>query len=640
MAGALLLVTGCVEDAPPKQTPADRNEMTGIATGGVTAGPGESVYEASVRGTTGRLRTSSSSARSSQYAVSLTDLTGPYALSALVMDVNQGVRVYGVATARGRANLTPLTTLLVAQLYGQDPAAVFQGFGPGGSTDAARITTAGLAEAQGRLTAFIQEELEIAIPAAAGNFVTAPFSPVAGDPMYDSITAIFDRLEDLRITPEQFTSSVAQASRLCLTEHVTIADAGTTLEFCPKAKSATPADDDEDRLDYEYVDRHGNTLTVAVDGDTVLSARYDDEAGSAYLCEGAACAAIALDEAAGDLTRPMHFGNLALTGASGSVNINGTLTGPIPGVALPVLPCDTNRFFVVLPDRSVVAACVDPDQYGFGIGAYLGDFQGVGPSRVQYQYGVPDYIDPTRPKVTVVTDANDAVLAVQFVDFEPDTYTPRRIYGCRLETCNGITLGDVTENVDVLGAPILIRTVAFQNTLLAGYDEEGNETGDRVELIASLNTAYFDWVANGYMDPIEFPPPGICGSGDVAIAGDADGTAFDLCLTSTGSAFELPNRDILLAAGDSGTDSLRLLLRDGAIAQATVSIRNQRLDFICNGGSGCDGITVSAPGDDGRRTLQFDSPILYEALLDRITGTRSMSLDGGSVTFDAQVPGP
>src|SRR5688500_18582278 len=71
MAGALLLVAGCVEDAPRKQTSADRNEMTGIATGGVTAGPGESVFEASVRGTAGRLRTSSSSAPSSQYAVSL-----------------------------------------------------------------------------------------------------------------------------------------------------------------------------------------------------------------------------------------------------------------------------------------------------------------------------------------------------------------------------------------------------------------------------------------------------------------------------------------------------------------------------------------------------------------------------------------
>lgn len=640
MAGALLLATGCVEDAPPKQTPTGRVEMTGTATGGITAGPGESVYEVSARGTAGRLRTSASSVPSLQYAVSLTDLAGPYALSALVQDENQAVRVYTVATSQGRANLTPLTSLLVAQLYGQDPAAAFQGFGPAGSTDATRITSANLAGAQARLTAFVQEELGIDIPATTGDFVTAPFVPVAGDPMYDAIAAVFGRLAELDITPEQFTASVAQASRLCLTESADITIADGTTPFCPQTKSATAADDDADRFDYVYVDRHGNTLTVTVDGDSVLSVRYDHEAGVAYACENTACGAISLDEMTGDLTRPMHFGNLVLYGDGGNARIDGTLTGAIPGVTLPVLPCDDNRFFVVSTDRSVVAACVDPDQYGFGIGAYLGDFLGLAPSRVRYEYALNDGSDPTRPKVSVVTDANDAVLAVQFVDFEPDEYSPRRIYGCRLAACNGITLGEVTENADLLYPPIQIRTITFQDTVLTGHDEDGVDTGDSVSLTASLNTAYYDWVTGGHIMPIEFPPDGSCGSGNLPVAGNADGTTFDLCLTPDGPALEQPSGDVLLTAGRFDTDSLRVLLRGEQIVQATVSIRNQPLGFICNGAADCAGITVSAPDSDGLRTLQFDGAVLYEALLDRIAGTRSLRLEGGPVTFDALVPAP
>lgn len=640
LAGALLLASGCVEDKPPRQTTTPRVEMTGTVTAGFAMSPAAAVVEASARGSVGRLRTAFTSRSSLQYAVSLVDLDPPYALTALVQDGDSGARGYTVAVTQGTANITPLTTLLVAQLYGQDPATVFQGFTPGGGAEPARVSTASLQEAQARLRAFVQEELDLVIPATVGDFVTASFQPVAGDTMYDSITSLLARLEELDLTLPEFTTTVAQAARQCITERVQVTGAGAAAEFCPASKSATPADDDADLISYVFTDRHGNELGVLVDGDAVLSARFAAVGAPEYLCAGAQCTAITLGAPAGDLTRPISFGNLVLSGDAGTLTVNGSLTGAIPGVVLPVLPCDSNRFFVVLEDRSVVASCVDPDQYGFGIGAYLGDFQGAAPSRVQFHYGALEENDATRPQVSLVTDANDAVLAVRFVDYEPGTYTPRREFVCRLDACNGVSLGDVTENSDALGVPILIRTVTFQNTVLTGVDEDGNPTGGSVELIAALNTAWLDWVEHGFVEPIVFPSAGSCAPGAVEVGASADGTDAALCLTQTGSALALANGDVQLVAGDSSTDRLQVLLRGGEIVHATASFSNRPLVFICNGSSDCDGIAISPPDGDGRRTLQFDSAILYESLIGRLAGTRSLSLGGGPVTFDAEIPWP
>jgi hypothetical protein len=49
---------------------------------------------------------------------------------------------------------------------------------------------------------------------------------------------------------------------------------------------------------------------------------------------------------------------------------------------------------------------------------------------------------------------------------------------------------------------------------------------------------------------------------------------------------------------------------------------------------------IPPPDGDGRRTLQFDNAIVYESLIGRLSGTRSLSIAGGPVTFDAEIPWP
>lgn len=633
---AALALAGC-EKAPPGQGPLPRVEMTGVATAGPATGANTYVVEASARGSDGRPRTAVGSREAQRYAVSLTDLAGPYVLTALLHGSEQDARLYSLALEQGTANITPLTTLLLAQLYGQDPAAVFQSFGPGGA-DPARITAANLQEAEQQLRTLLAEELGITLPGNLGNLITAPFQPAAGDPVYDSIAAIAAALESRNLTLGEFTIEMAQAARLCRIESVTITQGGRTSSFCPLTKSATPDDDDAAHIEYLYVDRKGNTLGVVVDGDAVTSASYQNAAGDSWLCAGAACADLMLEAPEEDGSRPMQFDALTLGRDEGTITIDGRLTGAIPGVALPVLSCDSNFYFVIFAD-SAMGSCANADPYGFGMSALLGNLSGVEPYRVQYDFDSLDG-DPARPRLSVLTDANDAVLAVQFFDYEPDTYTPRRTFACRLVDCNGVTLGEVTVNTDILGPepPILIRTVTLQNTVLKGYDAEGNETGETATLRASVNTAYFDFVAGFYQPPIEYPPPGSCDPANAAIAAAAGATGFDLCLTPTGTALEQLNGDVVLVAGNSMSDGLRVVLRDGAVIEARIRIYNQPLDFLCR--NDCAGIEVAAPDADGLRTLDFDGAVLHETFLDVLSGPRSLRLDGGTVVFDAQIPWP
>ncbi|MEJ0098452.1 MAG: hypothetical protein WDO12_01360 [Pseudomonadota bacterium] len=633
----MLILAGCGENAPPDQSPLPRVEMTGIATGGPATGANEFVPEVSAKGSAGRPRTALNGNGSRSYAVSLTDLTGPYALTARVQGADGDAREYSVALAQGFANITPLTTLLVAQLYGQDPAAMFQTFGPGGA-DPARITAANLQQARSKLVMYLHDELAIDVPENLGDFISSPFQAAAGDPMFDTITALSTRLDSLDSSLPELAGQVAQAARLCLVEQVTVTSGSTSSDFCPQSKSATPADEDSTHLDYLFTDRHGNTLAVTVDGDTVTSATYE-AAGKSYGCAGSACHAITLDATAADLTRPMHFNNLGLTGTSGVVQINGLLTGAIPGVVLPVLPCDANNYFMVFADRSVVGICANPDIYGLGMTALLGNQQGVAPSRVQYDFDSLD-ANPNRPRLSVLTDANDALLALQFIDYDEDTYTPRRTFACKLADCNGVTLGPVTVNTDILGSdpPILIRTITLQNTALKGYDQDGNETGETATLTASLNTADFDWVAAFFNPPIEYPPAGSCPSQYQTIVATADSTDVELCLTQGGPALVQTNGDVVLAAGNSETDSLRVVLRAGIVIQAVISIHNQPIGFVCR--NDCAGINVSAPDTNGLRTLHFDSALLHEGFLDQLTGIRTLRVNGGTLVFEAQIPQP
>src|SRR5688572_19977613 len=130
IATAFALLAGCGEDGPPQQSAVTTPTLSGTAAydDRVTAGP------VTAKGTAGLPRTASNSSGTNRYSVDLSQLTGPYALRWIGSDRNdQQVMLYSVATQAGVANVTPLTTLLFAQLMGQDPTAAYAAFGANGA---------------------------------------------------------------------------------------------------------------------------------------------------------------------------------------------------------------------------------------------------------------------------------------------------------------------------------------------------------------------------------------------------------------------------------------------------------------------------------------------------------------------------
>lgn len=159
-------------------------------------------------------------------------------------------------------------------------------------------------------------------------------------------------------------------------------------------------------------------MTTKVRGDAVLSGAYVTVAGTSYTCEGAACGAIELGLPAEDLTRPLTVTNADLPGSTTRAVLNGTLVGAIPGVALPVLPCDNNKYYVILADRTVIGDCVDAFD-PLGLGGTIVSPRGAEPSRAVYLYGNSGSTNPRRPQLEVVTDANDSLVSSGELVFPP-----------------------------------------------------------------------------------------------------------------------------------------------------------------------------------------------------------------------------
>ena len=626
------LLVACGGGGAPSQEAVVRNEMVGSIFGLATAGSGEQLSDPVARGAAGLQRTAAQPPLQHTYAVSLTDLTGPYALRARTALGPLAETHFSLAVQRGVANITPLSTLLVAQLYGQDPAAVFDGFGAGGATDTSRVDADTLAQAQAGVAAFVLDTLGVDLALGDINVITTPFEGNAAQAMTRAMAGIHTALQQRGQTWAGFTQALAQAARLCLVERLALTRNRQTGDFCPQTKRAVPRAGDPSVIDHTFVDRHGQTLRLATRAEAVLAIHFEARDGSIARCEVGACAALALGPAQPDLTRLLQFKALTLAGPEGATTLEGSLHSAVPGVELPVLPCDSNLFYVVLPDASVAASCVDPDPGGFGLGGTLSSLTGVAPSRASYVFALTDTTDPTRPQVSVTTDANDAVLAVEFIDFDPDGFTPRRRFVCQGAGCNGVTLGPVTTNTDVFGEdlPVLIRSVEFRDTRLAGYAVNGDPTGTEATLKASLTTAYL----NDF--EITYPPSAACPDDTQPVTVTAEGGAFDTCVPRSAQASLADDGvDVELSLGRFDTATLVLTLRDGLLWRARLSI-DLVGSFQCD--AGCPGLQLSAPDAQGRRQLAITSAALHERLYGPVSGPRSLVLDAPSWPFEVMGP--
>lgn len=611
--------SGVEAPAPPA-----RSELTGTVTPGyveqvdTTAGPvPRGSVTVSVRGSAGIMRTSDSfgAGPAQQHRTGLAELSPPYMLSSPLID---GSFLTSVATGSGQANVTSLTTLLTAQLLGADPHTSFLGYGAESTVLISRITDTQIAEAQAKVTAYLEGTLGVTVRSGTASFITSPFAAVAGDPMYDTLVALHEHLVAAGSTLTALSQTLADEARLCLTEKISITSNGQASDFCPKTKAGEPETDDASVLRHVFTNSRGDTLTVRLRGDTVLSVSLQDTAGAADTCQAAACRGVTLGTPASDLSRTIAFSQTAL----GGVALNGNLTLPVPGVSIPVLPCDNNHYALVLPDRSVAAACVDTDD-PIGVGGVLGGAAGL--PRIGFSLGGALQVYAVDGQVTRITFLQPYQAADGSGPF---------FFECQAEGCAGAVFGPATVNTD-LGVDLTLRDLTLTGVSLKALNPDGSAaTGVAPATLQGVFTTIT------YIDPTELsPPPNDCvGTTDRFIAQpDYRPEAVAIC-PLPGDKRTVPEEDGGLSISVIGSvplgssPLLYLSAREGEILQIRLFASG---DFTC---SPCTQVTLGPPNALGERVVTFKGTRLEEVGPAGLPGDHAMTLTGSFIAPAPDAP--
>ncbi len=625
-----LTLAGCggEESDVPEQPAPVRIEATGTVTDGVQA---QSQMIAG-KGAAGIPRTARTSA-SGEYTLSLTDLSGPFLFSNTLSPAGNPdlVVLTTVATRAGVANLTPLTTLLTAQLLGLTPGDAIVSFNDSASVDPARITEASIRAAQTEVTSYLQDAYGIQVKSGTASFIDSAFAPTAGDAMYDTIQALNARLAANGSTLNALAEQVATGARACFTEELSLVVNGRQKKFCPVFKSALP-ETDTTILDYVFRNISNESITLRVRGDSVLSGEYTATDGAAFTCDGPACGSISLGATADDETRPISFANAALAGTAGVAQATGTLAGAVPGITLPTLPCVNNRFFVIFEDRSVTGDCVDAND-PLNIGGTFGGV--VGPGREGYTFANSATTLPEYPRFEIVLDYSTpepTVASVFYVDNDPDTGGIRNRYVCQTATCNGATVGPITVNTGA-GFPIEVVPFTLDGTVLTGLNEDGSATGATVTVRASLVAL---------RDPsqvVMYPHLTDCAPEADAIAARTADAEFNLCVPQNDidngflyrASTDLGNGDIQLAMGSDTGDQIIVNLHNDVLVEALVGLASTGEQFRCS--TDCVGVTVSAADGAGQRTVSFANSALRRIQSFPLPGDRTLTLSSGGLVI-------
>jgi hypothetical protein len=341
---ALQACGGSAGDAEPPAPSQALPTLSGRVMDGSTA-TDVAGLQVTIKGNVGRARTAEgrlAATDGSDYLASLDQLSGPYLLTDSAASSFFGL--YSVATGPGTANLTPLTTLLVAQLLGAEPGAVYATLGTNGGFTAA--DDASIAAAERRVRRYLQRAHGFEVPATLGPFVTTPFARSAGDPMFDTINALVAAIGTAGDYSAVVTA-VAQESARCKAERVTVGAGAVEDDFCPVGKSNIVDAADSSVRVIEFGNRYGDALTLRLRGAVVAEMRLRTAQGDEQACTGSACSGVTVGTQAGDLTQTISFASTPLSGTAGQSLLTGSLRTSAPGITLPSLPCTSNRFYLI-----------------------------------------------------------------------------------------------------------------------------------------------------------------------------------------------------------------------------------------------------------------------------------------------------
>lgn len=625
---------GTTGDPDDPEAPPAAAEMTGRVSDGVDADTGLP-FQVRVKGSVGLDRSGGRPApgtTDTDYRLPLSGLPGPY----LLADTTRPL--YSVRVDGGVANLTPFTTLLVAELLGSDPADRFVNGGQNGNGGFTGVTQAQIDAAEQRARRFIERELGYALGDAVGDFVTTPFERVAGDPMFDAIRGLTAQLGNAG-NYSSLVTQLVEESRRCAGESLRVAGTGSASavedRFCPFAKSYEAEEADPSVSDIRFTTRFGDALSVRVRGSDVLQASLRTVEGDAYACSGAGCRGLTLGTPAGNGTRAVAFAGVILSGAAGQRVLDGSLQSAEPGLVLPGLPCEANRYYVIGSDRSVQGYCAGPDDFGLGVGG-SGNPSGAG--RILYRFNAVS-TEPVVQQLEVMTEGDTVVSALVY-RFDTTDGATSAPYVCRGADCAGISLGPVRVD-ESLGFPNELRTVAIDDAPLRAVAADGSLSDtDTVQLRAEL-------VGQVARDPSVVPlTPAACADPGNAVVVTRSETADALSVCEpadtmgfvlAGSFFdEFGNLGYFVANlltdefGNTNVGNGISVFFDGNTLRRVTFDPLSGPSYRCDGAA-CRGVTISAPDGLGRTTVRFAGTLLTEVGTANVPGDRTATLDGGFV---------
>ena len=631
--GLALSLSGCgggtTGDAAAGPLTPTLPELSGSVTDG--AAVPDLTLQVTVKGNVGTARTAEGrrDALNGNYLASLDQLSGPYLLRATSAEAEHTM---SVATAPGTANVTPLTTLVTAQLLAREPFAYFDGLGGRGGFTAATPEAIAAATASVRRT--LVRDFGFELPASLGDWITAPFQPVAGDAMFDSLAALRAALAAAGTDYHALATTIAEEAGRCQAEHVNVASGSEIDPFCPFSKRNEVDPEDSSVYEIGFGNVRGDALAVRVRGDAVLSAELLTAGGDRHACSAAACRGISLGTAAADLTQPLSFSGAVLLGGGASVVLDGTLQTSVPGIALPGLPCSANRYYLIHPDRSVEGYCALPDDYGLGV---AGRSATSGSTRIVYTFD-GEVEGVAGPAIEVVTQG-DAVLRVLAYRRDPETGLPTPLYQCRDGGCTGATLGPVRIDGS-LGIPIELRDVHLDDVPLQAVLPDGSLSGtDPVTLQAELA----GYIVNDPSALPLLPVPCTAGAPSVAATLSDVSEPVNVCVPDdamgfllSGTYFDAGTRTHFvqgLLSDEAGSftpgNAVNVFVRGGAVIRVSFDAFGGP-SYGCEG-SACAGVSVSAPNGAGERTVSFAGTLLQEIATAGLPADRTASLSGSFV---------
>ena len=627
----LALLQGCGGaggDATAPPPAAKLPELSGRVTNGSTPTNVGSL-QITVKGHVGTARTAEgrlASIDGSDYLASLDQLSGPYLISDSAASSFFGL--YSVATRAGTANLTPLTTLLVADLLGTEPGAYYAALGTRGGFTAA--DDASISAAERRVRRYLKREFGFDVPATVGNFVTTPFSRTPGDPMFDTIHALVARI-GTNGDYSAVVTAVAQESARCRVERVSVDAAGTVDDFCPFGKSNALDVDDAGIRVLGFSNRRGDALSVRLRGALVLSVRLTTVEGVTSSCSESACSGVGVGTPAGDRTQVISLTNTSLRHASGFITLNGSLRTAVPGIELPGLPCTANRYYLIDEVAGTAQGyCATPDDFGLGAAG-----QSLPSGATRRNYTFTDAAGG--PSLEVVTQGS-SVVAVLVYTTDPDTGAATARFQCRHGGCAGVTLGATTVD-ESLGVPIVLQPIRLDRAVLAAVLPDGS-----LSTTASV-TVEGSFVSFIVIDPSALPllPVACAPSSPTVTARPSDqADPITLCEPEDSLGFQLRST----ATDESGSllSNLSQLLSDeagSATSGSGVTVTYTSAGTVLavafdqfNGpryrctGAACAGITVSAADATGERRVTFDAATLTEVGTAGLAADRSVRLSG------------